>query len=157
MIFVQEAAFSTRYGDRRVAGTVQYVTSDLPPVARDVGDCICVHYASKGSAGVFHLAADFVDMDSQPNVLSRCPEIDTNSTKFPLVPSTLSDFVLNAPPASKWAVVAGKFSLSAIRAAVHTYVTALLNTTVENHQLAYPEEQNANIVFDEGNIIWTFY
>jgi len=113
MIFVQEAAFSTRYGDRRVAGTVQYVTSDLPPVARDVGDCICVHYASKGSAGVFHLAADFVDMDSQPNVLSRCPEIDTNSTKFPLVPSTLSDFMLNAPPASKWAVWSLESSVSA--------------------------------------------
>ena len=127
--------------------------SDLPPVARDVGDCISVHYASKGSAGVFHVAADFVDVDSQSDVLSCCPKIEADLTTNSVVSSTLTDFVLNASSASKWAVVAGKFTPPLIRASVHTYVTSLLNTTVENHQLEYPEEQNADIVFDEGNII----
>lgn len=159
MQFATEDAFSQQYGARPRATTNQYVISmgPDPPIASDVGDCTCVHYESKASGGIFHLAVDFFDIESQPDVLSACPGIVASLASYPWVHSTLSDFVAYAPQASNWAVVAGSDTPAVIENAVCTYVAGLLHHDVQYHQLAYPEDRNADIVCDSGHVVWTFY
>lgn len=133
----------------------EYVVDDVPPVAAGVDDGVCVFYDSEGEAGVFHLSSDFVDWTAHPNLTDNCSEIVADRAFTCGQEATLSDFLESAPQQASWAVIAGKLTPKPTATAVHTFVAKSLNKTVQKHQLAYIDDLDAKILFEEGSTFWT--